>query len=66
MQKEFFLKYQNKKVKIQLKDGFGIKGTITDIFEDCFEFTTFQGTSIIVFDQVTVLMEVNWWKKEIE
>ena len=58
MQKEFFIKYKGGKVKIQLKDGFGIKGTIADVFEDCFEFKTHQGTSIIMFDEVVMMMEV--------
>jgi sRNA-binding regulator protein Hfq len=58
MQKELIERYKDKRIKIQLRNGFGIKGTITEFFDDCFEFQTFQGTSIIAYEEVTLLMEV--------
>lgn len=59
MQKSFFQRYKGKKVNLRLKDGFNLTGTIDDVYEDCFEFTTSQGTSIIIFEEVSILMERN-------
>lgn len=59
MRKEFFQRYNGRYVKIKLKDNFGIKGTIVDVYDDCIEFKSHQGTSFIMFDDVVMLMEVN-------
>ena len=57
MNREVFVKYQGKLVKIKLKDGFGLAGKINQLYDDCFEFTTHQGTSVISFDNVAMIME---------
>lgn len=57
MQKEVFLNYQNKPVKIKLKDGFLIYGYITELFEDCLEFKSTSGVSTIAYDEIVLVAE---------
>jgi len=56
MNREIFLKYVERNVKLKLKDGFVLYGTITEVFEDCIEFESKQDTSIISFDEISLLV----------
>ena len=63
MNRDSFLKYIDKNVKIKLRDGFVLYGRITDVFDDCLEFKSHQGSSLISFDEVTLVVqrEGYWW-----
>jgi hypothetical protein len=58
MDKHFFEEVINKHVKIKTKDNFVIDGHIVELFNDCFRFKSKFGTSLIIYDDVAMLMEV--------
>jgi hypothetical protein len=59
MKRDLFVLNKGKFVRLALKPrGFILRGTIDEVFDDCFTFTTDQKTSYIDFDMVLSFMEV--------
>ena len=52
-------KFLDMHVKLELRSGFGIKGTIIELYDDCFLFRTNQADSVIEYNDVQMLVEKN-------
>ena len=61
MNKAIFEKYKGKHVRIRLKPNhFALDGTIDEVFEDCFQFSTSQKTSYLDFDAIEYITLETW------
>jgi len=56
MNRELFEKVKDKHIRLVLKDGFRLDGTIDEVFDSYFEFTTPQKSSYIDFDNVAMVI----------
>ncbi len=57
MDREQFLRYENKNVRLVFSTGFVLYGHINKVFSDSIEFTTPQKTSLIRFERIYEISE---------
>ncbi len=59
MKKEIFIEKKDKLINLSLKTNFVLTGKIIEVWDDCFSFRTKQKDSVISFDVVWSITEVN-------
>lgn len=59
MNKEIFLRYKGKNIKLTQFPNFVLDGVIVAVFDDCIEFETSTASSIIDFRAVKAIREIN-------
>jgi len=57
MQKEDFVFFENLNVKLELKTGYALFGTILRVSDDCLVFQTNQKTSILPMSDILRVLE---------
>ena len=57
MEPEAIKSFSNKFVKLELRSGFGLKGTIIETYEKCFLFRTKQADSLLEYEDIQMLVE---------
>lgn len=58
MEQEALKRFRNKEVKLTYKNGFNLKGSILEVYQDSILFRTQQASSLISLEEISSVVEV--------